>query len=48
MKKRLSAYEFDIMSKSKSRNLLKCYDLYEDRNKKIIVEEYCNMGTLKQ
>jgi len=35
------------MSKCKSVNILKCLDIYEDRNYKVMVSEYCNMGSLR-
>ena len=28
--------------------MLKLYDMYEDRNGKIVVSEYCNLGSLKR
>lgn len=34
------------MQKCNSENLIKCYDVYENKSLKIMVIEYCNGGTL--
>jgi serine/threonine protein kinase len=44
--KRLSNYEYSLARKCDSIHLLHYYDIYEDRNSKVIVSEYCNLGSL--
>lgn len=44
--KRLSNYEYELARKCDSIHILHVYDIYEDRNCKIIVTEYCNLGSL--
>lgn len=29
-----------------SPNLIKCYDIYENKELKVLIMEYCNQGTL--
>jgi serine/threonine protein kinase len=35
------------MKKCDSIHILKVYDIYEDRSSKIVVSEFCNMGSLQ-
>ena len=35
------------MRKCDSIHILRLYDIYEDKDCKIVVSEYCNMGSVK-
>lgn len=42
----MSNYKYSLARKCNSIHVLTSYDIYEDRNSKIIVSEYCNLHSL--
>ena len=48
IRERLAESEPKLMMQCESPNLIKCYDLYENRDFKILVMEYCKGKTLDQ
>jgi len=47
MCKRISKQEYEIMQKCKSINIVSCMDVFENRDYKVMVSEYCQ-GNLEQ
>lgn len=47
IRRRLSKTESELMMACNSENVLKCYEVYENKSLKIMVIEYCNDGTLE-
>lgn len=46
IRKRLAKTESEMMMKCDSPHVMKCYDVYENKDLKIMMIEYCNGGTL--
>lgn len=48
IRRRLCRTESQLMMQCDSDNVVRCYDVYENKALKIMIIEYCNGGTLQE